>query len=99
MVNQSTDVYSIKYPTELPWTQLPLTIHQPKEQYLPGELLYVRKTYLLCLPLCQHPLFHPAQKKREKGGKQRGTVNIKGNQVSSSIVTARDKEKVAKRGV
>lgn len=38
MVNQSTDVYSIKYPTELPQTQLPLTTHQPKEQYLPDDL-------------------------------------------------------------
>lgn len=39
MVNQSTDVYSIKYPTELPQTQLPLTTHRPKEQYLPDDLL------------------------------------------------------------
>lgn len=96
MVNHSTDVHYIKYPTELPWTQLPLTIHQPKEQHLPGDL---QKTYLLCLPLCQHPLFHPAQQRREKGGKQRGTVNIKGKQAGSSIITARNREKVAKRGV
>lgn len=99
VVNQSTDVYSIKYPTELPWTQLPLTIHQPKEQYLPGDLLCVRKTYLSRLPLRQHPLFHPAQQRREKGGEQRRTVNIKGNQASSTVVTARDKGKVAKRRV
>lgn len=39
VVNQSTDVYSIKYPTELPQTQLPLTTHRPKEQYLPDDLL------------------------------------------------------------
>ena len=38
MVNQSTDVYSIKYPTEPAQTQLPLTTHQPKEQCLPGDL-------------------------------------------------------------
>ena len=38
VVNQSTDVYSIKYPTEPAQTQLPLTTHQPKEQCLPGDL-------------------------------------------------------------
>lgn len=39
-VNGSTDVYSIKYPTELPQTQLPLTTQHPKEQHLPDDLLW-----------------------------------------------------------